>query len=338
MRSRACSWSPPPETPKSEISESTSACDGDGSRELGSNCIVGISFGRRPASPSQQLVGDLSARRRRIFFARERAAMGGRGGRLRRPAPEAGYEIERRAPRRRGRVARRGQGVAPDAERDPPHLPGQSRQGPPAGRAVHRDERGLQLFGQRREPGEAPSLAGRRERRGLRPAGVEQAREHDADRDLRVAGRALAPRLHQRHGPLFADEDGPRIDVAPARVGVLGDLEHEVAGELGRERDAAGADDGEDFVERDRRVERAAAVMPRAPRRRRGVPAPPSARGTRFASAIVQVPSWKMVAASTALARPSTSPARRCSGEPTPPLAMTGTETASDTARVSARS
>ena len=44
LRSRACSWSPPPETPKSEMSESTSACDGDGSRELGSNCIVGISF------------------------------------------------------------------------------------------------------------------------------------------------------------------------------------------------------------------------------------------------------------------------------------------------------
>jgi hypothetical protein len=28
---------------------------------------------------------------------------------------------------------------------------------------------------------------------------------------------------------------------------VLGDLEDEVAGELGSERDAAGADDGEDF-------------------------------------------------------------------------------------------
>ena len=45
-----------------------------------------------------------------------------------------------------------------------------------------------------------------------------------------------------------------------------------------------------------------------------------------------------MLAASTALARPSVTPSAMCCRLPTPPEAITGTGTASDTARVSARS
>ena len=45
-----------------------------------------------------------------------------------------------------------------------------------------------------------------------------------------------------------------------------------------------------------------------------------------------------MLAARTASARPCSTPSARCSSPPTPPLAITGTSTASATARVSARS
>src|SRR4029079_6528095 len=57
-----------------------------------------------------------------------------------------------------------------------------------------------------------------------------------------------------------------------------------------------------------------------------------------FASRTVKSPKWNTLAASTASARPSSTPSARCSFEPTPPEATTGTPTASDTARVSARS
>jgi hypothetical protein len=49
-------------------------------------------------------------------------------------------------------------------------------------------------------------------------------------------------------------------------------------------------------------------------------------------------PKWKMEAASTALAWPIVTPSTRCASVPTPPLAMTGTPTASAMVRVSARS
>src|SRR5260221_3257223 len=53
-----------------------------------------------------------------------------------------------------------------------------------------------------------------------------------------------------------------------------------------------------------------------------------------FASRTVNSPKWKMLAASTASALPSSTPCARCSRLPTPPEAITGTLTASDTARV----
>src|SRR5207245_10833420 len=56
-----------------------------------------------------------------------------------------------------------------------------------------------------------------------------------------------------------------------------------------------------------------------------------------LASARVCVPKWKMDAASTASAHPSTSPSSRCSSEPAPPDAITGTATASQPARLRAR-
>src|SRR5690606_22368920 len=49
-------------------------------------------------------------------------------------------------------------------------------------------------------------------------------------------------------------------------------------------------------------------------------------------------PRWRMLAARTALGRPVVTPSARCCRLPTPPEAMTGTGTASDTVRVSARS
>src|SRR5438132_502666 len=58
----------------------------------------------------------------------------------------------------------------------------------------------------------------------------------------------------------------------------------------------------------------------------------------RLASATVISPKWNTEAASSASARPCSMPSARCSSLPTPPLAMTGTGTASLTARVSARS
>ena len=70
---------------------------------------------------------------------------------------------------------------------------------------------------------------------------------------------------------------------------------------------------------------------PAAPTRR-------ALRSTCLASATVCSPKWKIEAASTASAPPSSTPSTRCSSVPTPPLAMTGTSTTSLTARVSARS
>src|SRR5215475_4138123 len=57
-----------------------------------------------------------------------------------------------------------------------------------------------------------------------------------------------------------------------------------------------------------------------------------------LASRIVNSPKWKIEAASTALACPSRTPSTRWSRLPTPPEAITGTVTASDTVRVRARS
>src|SRR5512139_2570358 len=57
-----------------------------------------------------------------------------------------------------------------------------------------------------------------------------------------------------------------------------------------------------------------------------------------FASSIPYSPKWKMLAASTASARPSFTPSTRCCRLPTPPLAMMGMSTASEMARVSSRS
>ena len=64
----------------------------------------------------------------------------------------------------------------------------------------------------------------------------------------------------------------------------------------------------------------------------------PRAAITALASAIVCSRKWKIDAASTASAPPSVMPSARCSSVPTPPLAITGTPTASLTARVSSRS
>src|SRR6185369_10773786 len=52
----------------------------------------------------------------------------------------------------------------------------------------------------------------------------------------------------------------------------------------------------------------------------------------------VYSPKWKIEAARTASARPSVTPSAKCCRLPTPPEAMTGILTASETARVSARS
>src|SRR5205085_3951313 len=57
-----------------------------------------------------------------------------------------------------------------------------------------------------------------------------------------------------------------------------------------------------------------------------------------FACRTLYSPKWKMLAASTASALPSSTACARCSRLPAPPEAITGTDTASDTARVSARS
>src|SRR5688500_14411449 len=64
----------------------------------------------------------------------------------------------------------------------------------------------------------------------------------------------------------------------------------------------------------------------------------PRERMCSFAWRTVKSPKWKTDAASTASACPSVTPSARCSSAPTPPEAITGTPTASDTARVSARS
>src|SRR5687767_10242169 len=64
----------------------------------------------------------------------------------------------------------------------------------------------------------------------------------------------------------------------------------------------------------------------------------PRERMCSFAWRTVNSPKWKTLAASTASARPSSTPSAKCSTEPTPPEAITGTLTASATARVSARS
>src|SRR5437588_4461878 len=64
----------------------------------------------------------------------------------------------------------------------------------------------------------------------------------------------------------------------------------------------------------------------------------PRLRMCSFAWRTVNSPKWKTLAASTASAWPSLTPWARCSRLPTPPEAITGTPTASDTARVSSRS
>src|SRR5690606_26987749 len=89
-------------------------------------------------------------------------------------------------------------------------------------------------------------------------------------------------------------------------------------------------------------------VVPRAGPRIHAVRPPSQAAGGRtgipararcaFASAIEWVPKWKMDAASTAAAWPSRMPSTMWSRVPTPPLAITGTGTASATARVRDRS
>ena len=61
----------------------------------------------------------------------------------------------------------------------------------------------------------------------------------------------------------------------------------------------------------------------------------PAAARCAFASPTRNGPKWKIEAASTAVAWPSRMPATRWSSVPTPPEAMTGTRTASATARVS---
>src|SRR5579875_1466577 len=73
----------------------------------------------------------------------------------------------------------------------------------------------------------------------------------------------------------------------------------------------------------------------RHPHHRTGMPL--AARWA-FASPMRWVPKWKIEAASTAAACPARTPSTRWSSVPTPPEAMTGTRTASATARVSARS
>ena len=155
-------------------------------------------------------------------------------------------------------------------------------------------------------------------------ARVEQAHQHGPDRRLGASRCALATRLDQRDGPLLADEDGLRVDLTAARVRVLCDLEDEIACQLRSERDASSANDREDLFERDRRIERAGAghaARSASSTRRTGTPHRASAR---FASATVQVPSWKMVAASTALARPSIRPGAKMVGRTDAPARNDG--------------
>src|SRR5690606_25623026 len=64
---------------------------------------------------------------------------------------------------------------------------------------------------------------------------------------------------------------------------------------------------------------------------------PASAR-TRLTAATEVVPSWKIPAARAASAPAVGSASRKCAGAPAPPLAMTGTSTASTTRRISSRS
>ena len=64
----------------------------------------------------------------------------------------------------------------------------------------------------------------------------------------------------------------------------------------------------------------------------------PAAARWALASPMLNVPKWKIEAASTALACPSRIPSTRWSSVPTPPEAITGTCTASAMARVSAMS
>src|SRR5262249_25656114 len=67
-------------------------------------------------------------------------------------------------------------------------------------------------------------------------------------------------------------------------------------------------------------------------------PGSPRVRMARLASATVCWPKWNMVAPRTASAPPLETASARCSSAPAPPEAITGTETASATARVRARS
>jgi len=163
------------------------------------------------------------------------------------------------------RVARGGKGISTDAEGDPPHLARQPSKRAPSCGAVHGDERRLELFGQGREAGATLSLARRGQRRGLASAGLEQARQDGANGGLGVAGRALAARFDEGDGAFLAHEDAAWIDIAARGIGVLRDLENEVAGQLGGQRNAARSEDGEHFIEGDRRVEPAAAHAARPP-------------------------------------------------------------------------
>ena len=187
----------------------------------------------------EDFVGDLPARRGRLLLAREKL-----GARRRARAGARAWRSRTGSARTAGAAtgapattARRdaGGGVARStacALRPTPRVTrftsrASLREGPPSRRAVHRDERRLELLGERRQPAAALSLARRGEGGRLRAARLEQPRERRADRRLGVAGRAARasasrarrcpPRRRRRSSGRRRRRSGPRARRSPAR-------------------------------------------------------------------------------------------------------------------------
>ena len=91
---------------------------------------------------------------------------------------------------------------------------------------------------------------------GLRAAGVEQLLEDRADRALGIPRRVVALRSNEGNRAFVSDVNVLRVDLSRTAGRPFGNLECEVASELGRERNALGAHDCEHLFERDRCVER----------------------------------------------------------------------------------
>src|SRR5690349_5856208 len=155
----------------------------------------------------------------------------------------------------------------------------------------------------------------------LQHDGVAVAVEADLAHALHVArGLALLPQRAARARPVhrLAALDGlaQRLAIHPC------DHQHLARGRVLRHRGHEAVGVPGDVVEP---VLHSRISMPRAAMKR-------------LASPMAISPKWNTEAASTASAWPCSIPSARCSIRPTPPLAITGTGTASHTARVSARS